>query len=252
VPRWLKLSRRGTVFTAFQSIDGHAWTQVHTPQTVTLPAAVQVGLVGLRTGGAGLAQVTFSHVTVTPVLPAGWTSGDIGLTEAGTTSYEGGPYRLRAAGTDLWAENDAFHFTYRRLTGDGEIVAYLEGLSLPSGSIFTLGGITMRESLADNARHASMIVTTQGKAKFRRRLEPGAATLSDGPPSGTAYPPRWLKVQRAGDRFTAFLSTDGLTWQVVHTAESIVMPPTVYVGLVALRNGGTALAEATFTNVVVR
>jgi hypothetical protein len=96
-----------------------------------------------------------------------------------------------------------------------------------------------------------MMVTTDGKAKFRRRTTIGGATLSDGPSAGTTVPPRWLKLTRVGDVFTAYMSIDGTTWTRVGAAETIALPPTIQVGLLTLRSGGTGTAQAAFTNVSV-
>ena len=106
-----------------------------------------------------------------------------------------------------------------------------------------------RESLAANSRHAAMMVTTDGKAKFRRRTTTGGTTLSDGPTTGTTTVPRWFKLVRSGSSFSAFISADGATWSQVTPTTTIAMPATLYVGMLALRSGGSSLATARFTNV---
>lgn len=60
---WLRLQRLGNVVTAWASADGSAWTLVRR-ETLTLPAAVQVGLV-LSSGSAAAGHAaSFSNVTV--------------------------------------------------------------------------------------------------------------------------------------------------------------------------------------------
>jgi endonuclease/exonuclease/phosphatase family metal-dependent hydrolase len=252
-PRWLKLVRSGHVFTAYISTNGTSWTQVHTPQTVPMAATVQVGLVALRNGGsAPVAEATFGDVAVRASLPSPWQSADVGAVGvAGRAVSSGGTWTIEAGGTDLWDAADAFHFVYQPLNGDGEIVANVSGLTVPAGAGWSLAAVMVRESLAANSVHASMMITTEGKAKFRRRTTPGGATLSDGPSAGTTYPPRWLRLIRVGDTFTAYLSSDGSTWTQVHTPQTVVMPANVWIGLAVLRNGGSAAATATIQNVNV-
>lgn len=137
-------------------------------------------------------------------------------------------------------DSPPFHFVYQTLTGDGEIVADVANLSLPAGAVFTLGAVTFREKLTANSIDASMSITTQGKAKFRRRTAEGGTTYSDGPSSGTTYPPRWLKLTRSGNTFTAYISTDGSAWTQVHTPQTVSMPQDVFIGLAVLRNGSGA------------
>lgn len=252
-PRWLKLTREGDVFTAAISTDGNTWTQVHTPQTIPMAATVHVGLLALRNGSsAPVATATFDNVTVRQ-LPPPLQSVDVGnVVLAGSASHSAGTFTVQAGGTDIWDTADAFHFVYRPMSGDGEIVANVEDLDLPAGATFTLAAVMIREKLTANSVHASMMITTEGKAKFRRRTMEGGTTASDGPSAGSTYPPRWLKLTRSGNTFTAYLSTDGGTWTQVHTPQTISMPQNVYVGLAVLRNGsGTGRGTATVSGLTI-
>jgi hypothetical protein len=219
---------------------------------VPLSSTVEVGIVALRNGGTGRTRATVSNVALTDPSAPAWTNADVGLVGSpGSFTATGGAFTVRGAGTDIWGTADAFHFVYRPWTGNGTLIARLASLTNASGASFSLGAITFRESLAANARHASMMVTTQGKAKFRRRTTTGGDTASSGPVAGTSLPPRWLKLVRSGATFSAFLSTDGTTWTAVASPASIALPQSVYVGMLVLRNGGSALATGTFTNVTV-
>ncbi|MFL6232831.1 MAG: endonuclease/exonuclease/phosphatase family protein, partial [Thermoanaerobaculia bacterium] len=172
-------------------------------------------------------------------LPAPWTSADIGAVgPAGNAQYANGTFTVQAGGTDIWDTADAFRYVYQPLNGDGEIVADVSALTVPAGAAWSLAGVMIREQLTAGSVHATMMITTEGKAKFRRRASTGAATLSDGPSAGSTYPPRWLKLVRAGNVFTAYLSSDGTAWTQVFTPQTIPMASSAFIGLVALRNGG--------------
>jgi len=64
VPYWVRLTRTGNTFTAYQSTTGTTWTQLGTPQTITMGTSVYIGLPVCNHGGTGVA--TFDNVTVTP------------------------------------------------------------------------------------------------------------------------------------------------------------------------------------------
>jgi endonuclease/exonuclease/phosphatase family metal-dependent hydrolase/regulation of enolase protein 1 (concanavalin A-like superfamily) len=250
-PRWLKLVRSGDTFSAFLSSDGSSWTPVHTPQTVPMAATVSIGLVALRNGGSATTEATFEQVAVRS-LPSPWREADIGsVGTAGKASASAGVFTIDAGGTDLWDTADAFHFVYQPMSGDGEIVANVTGLTVPAGSSWSLAAVMVREKLTPGSVHASMMITTEGKAKFRRRTAEGGTTLSDGPSAGTTYPPRWLRLTRAGNTFTAYLSNDGVNWTQVHTPQTVTMGSDVWVGLAVLRNGGSSAAQATVRDVSV-
>jgi hypothetical protein len=249
-PRWLKLVRSGNVFTAFLADDefGVNWTQVHTPQTVPMATTVHVGLVALRGGSsAPTGSARFEGVTVRP-LPAPWLAADVGTVGiAGKATSSGGAWTIQAGGHDLWDGEDAFHYVYQPLSGDGEIVANVTGVTAVTGAEWSTAAVMIREKLTASSVHASMIITAQGKAKFRVRATEGGTTLSEGPRTGTAYPPRWLKLVRSGNVFTAFLSTDGVTWTQVHTPQTVLMPADVWVGLAVMRDGRTGAPATTAT-----
>jgi subtilisin family serine protease len=252
VPKWLKLTRRGNVFSAAVSADARAWTPVHLPQTVVLPQSLHVGALALRSGGTGLARATFSHLGLGRV-PDGWTSIDLGAVGSpGRAEHLNETFLIKAAGGDLWGNEDAAHFVYRPLTRDVDVIARVTLAAPPSGSPFALAGVSIRESLAPNSRHASMVVTSEGKAKFRRRVSVGGATLSDGPTTGSIALPQWIRVRRSGNSISAYRSSDGISWVQVHTTQSIPLSTSVYVGLLGLRSGGSALADVRFDQVTIR
>jgi len=68
-------------------------------------------------------------------------------------------------------------------------------------------------------------------------------TLSFGP----ATPPYWLQLVRAGNVFTAYVSSDGVAWTQIGTATTVTMAQSAYIGLAVTGEG--ALDSATFDNV---
>jgi hypothetical protein len=255
VPHWLKVTRKGNVFTAYHSVDAAAWIQAGPATTIAMPATLQAGIWALRNGDSGLVTASLTNVSVNvagQVLPPGWTSDDIGTTGTpGTASYAAATFTLRGGGADVWSTADAFQFVHRTWTGDGDLIARLASLSSPAGAAWAMGGIMIRNGLASNAQHAALLVSTDGKLKFRRRLVAGGATLSNGPSTGTTAVPRWLKLSRRTTTVTAFSSTDGVTWTPVYVPQTIAFPDSVEVGMWTLRNGGTGVSQSAFSNVGV-
>ncbi len=60
-----------------------------------------------------------------------------------------------------------------------------------------------------------------------------------------------MRLVREGDLFSAYRSTDGVTWALIGT-DTISMAATVYVGLAVTSHNTSATATATFTNVTAR
>jgi PKD repeat protein len=248
-PYWVRLVRTGNVFRAYRSPDGRTWTETGPPTTIALPATVQVGLVALRSGASTATRASFEGVDISG---AGFTGADIGVVGSpGSHARDGGTLVLRGGGTDVWAAADALHYVHRPWSGDGEITVRLRSLQSPAGSTWAMAGVMFRESLAAGARHASLLISTDGKLKFRRRGATAGPTSSDGPSAGSTTLPRWLRLTRRGNTFTASHSPDGITWTPVHTPQVVSLPASVLVGAWTLRNGGTGLAQAALSSLII-
>jgi len=82
-------------------------------------------------------------------------------------------------------------------------------------------------------------------ANFEYRSATGAATQSASSVAGLTAP-RWLKLVRSGNLFTASYSADGITWTQDGSSVSINMGATINIGLAVSANNSTALNTAQF------
>ena len=251
-PAWVKISRRGNVVTASRSSDGTSWSVVG-QDTINLTGAVLVGLAVSSHDAARAASAVFDNVAVKasgeadPALPSGWQSRDIGdVGRTGSASEAGGTFTVKGAGDDIWGTADGFHFAYRTLSGDGTIVARVAAAS--GAEAWTKVGVMMRAGTGAGAAHAMMIVSkSKGLAFQRRRSGGGVSTHTSG---GSGAAPRWVRLTRAGDTVTASVSSDGTAWTAVGS-DTIALPASALVGLVAHSHDRSALATATFDQVSV-
>ena len=149
--------------------------------TIAFQQTVLIGLAVSSHSTTTAATATFDHVLVESL----WTNQDIGAVGlAGSTSISNGVFTLTGAGADIWGTADAFHFTYQRLTGDGEIVA--------------------------------RVATVQ-----RRVAANGVSTSTAGP---LLAAPQWVKIGRVGNVITASYSSDGTTWNLVGAETIAMQP----------------------------
>ncbi len=65
-PYWLELVRSGNVFTAYAASDGQNWTQVGTPQTISMSSNVYIGLAVTAHNNAALSTAVFSNISPSP------------------------------------------------------------------------------------------------------------------------------------------------------------------------------------------
>jgi Tol biopolymer transport system component len=209
------------------------------PGTQVEPVAIQE-LVRLH-GGQGTINVNswspdskrFAYVRYDApgaALEEPWADQDIGAVavKGGARSRDG---TFTITGTlDIWGNTDGFHFVYQPLDGNGQIVARVTAVENTNNH--AKAGVMIRESLAADARHATMVVTPVDGTQFLRRTQPGGLTTNTNPGRDRGRLPYWVKLVRSDDWFTAYESADGKEWVPVGT-DQVAMRRRVYVGLVA-------------------
>ena len=201
---------------------------------------------------SGAVSITVNEAPPPPPptdLPAGWAHADIGATPiAGDATQTSGIFSVKGSGADIWGTADAFHYAYTTLQGDGTIVARVT--SVQQGiHAWVKAGVMIRASLAAGSPHAFMLASASKGLAFQRRA------IADGVSASTAgslsAAPRWVKLQRNGNLFSAYESADGVNWTLVGT-DTIAMGTTVYVGLAVTSHATGAAATCTFDNVVIQ
>ncbi len=255
-PRWVKLTRSGNTITAFESSNGSTWTQVGS-DTFTMPSSVLVGLAVSSHVTGVTSTATFDGVSVSsstppppppPPLPTGWTDSDIGAVSVpgSATSSDGVAFTVTGQGADIWGTADAFNYAYRSISGDATIIARVA--SVQNANAWSKAGVMIRGTTAANSAHAYVLVSAAKGVAFQRRAATGGVTTSTAGTLSTA--PRWVKLTRAGDLFSAYESSDGATWTLIGT-ENIPMNASVLIGL-AVTSHTTISAKATFDSVSIQ
>lgn len=175
-----------------------------------------------------------------------------------------GAYSMTGSGADVWGSSDQFHFGYRTLNGDGEIVARV--VSNGEGSnTWAKGGVMIRESLDANSKHMIMALTggDGGGIAFQGRFEAAGANSSSLHGDVTASPPYWVKLTREGNTITAYASADGVDWQLFEDTSpdnsggaisnpiDVEMADPVYIGLFVTSHASGETRTYEFDNVSI-
>jgi hypothetical protein len=181
-------------------------------------------------------------------LPLPWQHKDIGaVTVTGSASAADGAITLKGT-LDIWGTNDGCHFAWQPLTGDGQIVARV--LSVEHTQNHAKGGVAIRESLAADARHATMVDTPMDGTQFLTREEDGGKTTVQRTDLNKGRLPYWVKLVRAGDKLSGYESVDGEEWVQTGSA-TLKLPETVNIGLVASSHLKDKLCTAAFDIVTI-
>jgi len=167
----------------------------------------------------------------------------------GPGSFTEGPvgtFTMTGSGTDIWNNADEFHYAYMTLTGAGSMIARVQSVS--NTNTWAKAGVMIRETLDPGSKHASMVVTPGQGVSFQRRPQTDGG--SNHTTTGGITAPHWVKIERGiAGNFSASHSTDGVSWELQGTPESIQMGSTVYIGLAVTSHDAALTCEAVLSNV---
>jgi len=192
--------------------------------------------------------VAISVVTLPNELAAPWLQADIGLTTTpGSAVITGASvaarsFQVSGAGAGFSGRQDTSHVVYQPLNVNGTITARIEAVENRGSA-----GLFIRDNLAADAPCAAVFVSAAGTVTFSSRPAVGAAASTTSDPAAVTLP-HWLRLQRDGDAFSAYHSSDGVTWSPVGTTVKIGMGSTPGIGLANFSGNATTTA-AIFTNV---
>ncbi len=155
-------------------------------------------------------------------------------------------YLITAGGADMWGSSDQFRFGHEGIEGDARLVARF---GVPSGveaSPWARTGLSFRASLAPDAAHVSLIRTVGNGVDLQWRAVAGGPTAHLVPTvadAAGAGPDLFLRLERAGNRFSAFQSADGVAWSPVGGVD-VALPGEARAGLLASAVSETQTVQA--------
>jgi len=202
------------------------------------------------------AQPYHSETERTWMMAQNWTVNEVDrltlyVRGVGPTFVETGPnaYLVGSTSGDIWGTADSFRYVYKRLNGNGSIVAKVN--SMTDTWPWAKAGVMIRESLDPGAKHLMVVVTPGNGVQFAWREF--ANSDSGDNTQAELEAPHWVKLTRNGSTFTAEQSADGVMWEPINDATNsdhdVTMIANVYVGLTVTSNNADAACIADFSDV---
>ncbi|WP_437760632.1 hypothetical protein [Sorangium sp. So ce1389] len=245
LPVWLRILRRGDVFTSSYSTDGEKFTQLSTPATVAMSQRAYAGIVlsSLATVATTAVIDRYSLELLPDASGQAPSVGnffegkdapklhDIGK-GLGKWERDGDRIRFKASGTQLyWMTEDDFSFLAVPFTGDGQLTLRVLGLENTDGDARV--GVMVRQSLDPVSRYA-MMAYEPTHTIFHSRAQDKAQTAHE--IIASPKTPVWLRIVRAGSTFTGLYSLDGKTFTRVGSPQKVEMTGQVQIGIALTSN----------------
>jgi hypothetical protein len=196
----IERSTNGTSFTTLTTVA--AGTTAYSDASVAVLGKYYYRVVALNgTIAANPSPTIFTAAPAAVALPKPWVAADVGsVLGEGATGFQSPKFISVSSGTAIGGAADSFRFTSQPLVGDGSIVAKVS--SLENTGDWAKAGVVIRESTADNARQAAMVVSAANGIAWQYRQNVGGSGVVVAGPNVVA-----AEVHNA-DRWSSDLSFD--------------------------------------------
>lgn len=247
-PYFLRLERRGSVYTGWHSPDGEIWFRTDAT-SFGMSTVFRAGLAVTSHNTGSLNTSTLNRVSLAaPPVFSTMDVGSVGATGSSTVDYALDEHTLNGAGTAIGGTADSFRFTYLPWNGDGTIVA--EVVSVENTHSNAKAAIMIRNATTAGAAHATVALTPGNQVQFIRRTGDGAGTTTS--QAAVTAGARFLKLVKAGSTFTAYYLNDSGAWISLGSA-TITMDNANVIGLASCSIVNTSnLCTAVFNSVYVK
>lgn len=209
-----------------------------------------------QSGTSGNSNVASAkQADVTTALPTGWVNTHIGLdkpevtTTASYTNAVENSFIVIGSGNSITESSDNTTFTYGKVTGDFTFTTHVADYKW--AWTWDRAGIMIRESLDPNSKALSIGQGGDPGARFTNfltRSNTGGTQTTIGGNKFSFSP--WYRLQRTGNTFTAYQSTDGITYSIIGTS-TITMNNSCYIGFFVCSGSLKSFSNITFENATI-
>ncbi len=175
---------------------------------------------------------------------------DVGsVVPPGVASFDSasGVYTIRSAGANLWVNVDAFHFVWKKVSGDVSLTADVKLADVgPTASPHRKALLMFRQTLDSDAMYADAAIHGNGETALQYRRNKGDTTQDIAFNIGA---PQRLRLEKRGDVITLFLSAHGEPLHQVGASIKLHFDGDFYAGLGVCAHNENAVEQATFAHV---
>jgi Tol biopolymer transport system component len=178
---------------------------------------------------------------------------DVGsVTPPGTLAYDTakGVYTISAAGANLWSTEDAFHFVWKKVSGDVSLTAEMnfpDSSGNPNPHRKTV--LIFRQTLDADSAYADAAQHGSGMTALQYRETKGATTQDI---ELNIDAPRRVRLEKRGDAITMFLSMGTEPLHQVGATIRLHFSEPFYAGIGVCSHNKDVVEKATFANVELK
>jgi hypothetical protein len=158
-------------------------------------------------------------------------------------------YSIVGFGYAISDTEDMFHFAYRKLTGNSEIIARCD--TIENNNSISIGGLMMRASLEHDAAFIMVAVRPDKQLYVMCRENKGATAINLNGVTGGTTSKKYIRLLRQDNQYSAYYSTESVAgpWIQLGDTKSISLNDEAYVGLARCGAEGAMPAKSHFSEV---
>lgn len=176
--------------------------------------------------------------------------GDVGsVAPPGTVAYDASShqYTMASAGANLWMTADAFHFAWKKMSGDVSLSAdmrFPDNSGNPNPHRKAI--LIIRQSLDADSAYVDAAQHGVGMTALQYRTAKGATTQDI---ELNIESPKRIRLEKRGDTFTMFLSNSGEPLHQVGASVKLHLQEPFYVGIGVCSHNKDVTEKAIFSSV---
>jgi TolB protein len=157
-------------------------------------------------------------------------------------------YTVAGGGENMWATTDAFHFVWKRVSGDLSIAADIDFIGT-GGNAHRKAVLIIRQSLDPDSAYADAALHGDGLTSLQYRETKGGPTREI---QANVKAPRRLQIEKRGDYVWMSVAKPGEALQAAGGSFRLKLEGNFYVGLGVCAHDNNALEKAVFSNVEIK
>jgi TolB protein len=175
---------------------------------------------------------------------------DIGtVLHAGSAAYDATAkaYTVTGSGENMWAAKDAYHFVWKKVSGDLSLTADVTLIG-DGGNSHRKAVLMIRQSLDEDSAYADAAVHGDGLTSLQFRDEKGVATHEV---QSNVSGPKRLRLTKRGRDFYMSVAPGGQELQLSGGAARFELQEPFYVGIGVCAHDKDRVEKAVFSNVEI-
>jgi WD40 repeat protein len=191
------------------------------------------------------------------ILPAGARIDALGIFEnqrdVGATAYAGSvqydatrhTYTVAGGGENMWFTNDAFHFVWKKVSGDVTLGADISWIG-SGGNAHRKACLLVRQSLDPDSAYADAALHGDGLTSLQYRESKGTRTYEI---QSNVSAPKRLRIEKRGKYVSMSIAREGEALHPAGGTFRLNFEEPFYVGIGVCAHDNKALEKAVFSNV---